>query len=122
MLEHIRFFRFPDLTTEQAGFRILQHARGVGRNAFAGTARPFHIEFVELAVVDFRRCHVNFPHPVVQPLQLEGILPGPLVEIADQVNSGGVGSPFAEAPAIGRLMKAENMVGVGKVGQFATGR
>ncbi len=102
---------------------VLHHTVGIGGNAFAASAVPVHHHFIPLPVADGFGRERGFPDTagaVVDAVQ--GILGSllPAVEIANEVYGGGVGSPFAEGPAVAAMaVQAEVAVGVGEVGERA---
>ena len=96
---------------------VLYHAGGVGGDAVAFAAVPFHVHLVELSVA-YRRCReVQLPCAVAQGLEAVFGLFLPSGEIPYKVYCRGVGRPFAEYPPSAASVQPEILVGVGEVGE-----
>ncbi len=104
----------PHLGREHVSVFVLHHTGGIGRDALAASAIPGDNHLVEIAVADGIAFEFQLPHTVF--LGLEGIFFKllPFGEITDERNRGGIGSPFAEHPAVGRAVEPEIIVRVGK--------
>ena len=119
-LELVGLFGCPHLGREDVGLLVLNHARGIGRDALAFSALPVHAQLVQVAVVHGALGQNDFPIAVVQPFQLVGGTLAPVIELADQINLSRIGGPFTEHPvAVGRAVQAIVVVGVGKLDQIA---
>ena len=90
--------RIPDLGTELLCDRILDCTCGVCRYSLSSPARPLYIKFVECAVVEKHGWKGNLPVSSAYRSEGIGFRTFPVVEFTDQVNLGGIGSPFTEDP------------------------
>ena len=96
----------PDLGAEHLGLRVLHHASGVRGYALASSAGPLDPEFVQAAVAEEQLSEPELP--IAGAYGLKGVIGSafPVVEVADQVYSAGVGGPFAYHPAVFGVMQA----------------
>ena len=115
--EAIGFVRVPHLRAEQLGLVVLHHPPCPGRDALAAASVPLHQQLEELPVLHGIDGQLDFPVAVVNPLQSILLPLLPPVEIAYQVDGGGVGRPFAEHPSPRRLMQPEIQITRGEVRQ-----
>ena len=109
--------RFPYLSREYFGVRVLHHAVGVCRNAFGFATGPFHNHFIKLSVADGLGRYAYFPYTAVEFFESEFGSLFPVGEISNQSYGGSVGCPFAENPFFAVAMKSKIFVGVGEVGK-----
>ena len=111
------------LGREDGRLRVLHHAVGISRNAFARPSRPVNYHFIQLAIGHGIGRHGQFPHAgqaTFNPVQLVGRTFFPTRKIAHQGYACGVWRPLAEGPAaILAAMQSEIFVSVGKVHQVA---
>ena len=117
---NVRFSRVPHLCTEDFRFFVLHHAAAPCRHSFSLSAFPMHGKLVKIQM--FQRAEWEFEFPVSSSFQtFEGILSlfFPSVEIADKVDSRGVGCPFAQNPLSCCTMEAEVKMSVGHFSQFS---
>ena len=106
MFPFIRLCGLPDLGGEDFGLRVLYGTGDIGRQPFSPAALPFYPELVEVTVVqeDFRE--PEFPVALAYRFEGEGFGTLPVVAVSDEVDAAGVGSPFAEHPAVSFVMKS----------------
>ena len=108
LFPHVRLFGRPDLRTEDFGLFVLYHAAAPCRNTFAASAVPMYFQLVEVAVFEGVAAQFDFPVPgVLYPFQLVFRRFLPIIEIAYQIDFGGMGRPFAEHPPRSRAVQAE---------------
>ena len=112
----------PDLCGEYLCHFVLYHAVGVGRYALPFSALPLDFQFEEVAMVHLAGFQFDFPVAVVDAGHLVGFIFLPSVEVAHQMNVGGIRRPLAQHPSLGGFVKSEVQVSAGKVGKglFAT--
>jgi hypothetical protein len=107
MFPHIRFFRIPYLGAENLRGRVLYSACRVCGKPLPASSRPFHIQFIQIPVMEEHLRYCNLP--VSASAWMQGITGGtfPIVEAAYQVYPRSARSPFAEHPrAIRGAMKS----------------
>ena len=124
--------RIPDLGAEHLGDVVLNHAGHVCRDSLPRSAWPLCPELVERAVAKEHSGKLEFPVAAAYRLQLIVGRSLPVVELAHQIHTCGVGSPFSEHPAaVVRLVQTvpEVVVGCGRdvlathvAGKFCRGR
>ena len=108
LFPHVRLFGRPDLRTEDFGLFVLYHAAAPCRNTFAASAFPMYFQLIEVAVFEGVAAQFDFPVPgVLYPFQLVFRRFLPVIEIAYQIDFGGMGRPFAEYPPRSRAVQAE---------------
>ena len=117
LLPLILLFRSPHLSREYLGLIILHHSANPCWDALALTTIPLYKELEEVAVLEsFSR---KFYLPVLSVLQfLHGILLilFPVIEVAYEVNLGGIGSPLTEYPSLVSLMQTVIEIASSKLG------
>ena len=91
--------RVPHLGAEHLGGIVLDYAGHVRGDSLPCSARPLNPELVEGSVMQEHGRKGDLPVSTADRLQL--IVGGalPVVELAHQIHTGGVGSPFTEHPA-----------------------
>ena len=114
--ELIRLLRVPHLGREDIGLVVLDNTGGVSRDALAFPALPVHTQFVQVAMTHGTRGKRDFPVAALETFQaIRGTLT-PIVELADEINLGSIGSPLAEHPTtISSAVQAIVVVGIGKL-------
>ena len=90
--------RIPDLGREKLGLRVLDNAGHIGRQALPAPARPLDPELVELPVVQEHLRDAELPIATAHGLEGIGLGALPVVAVAGQVDTRGVGRPLAEHP------------------------
>ena len=105
----------PNLGGEDVGLWVLNGAAGIGGYAFAAAAGPKYLKFVEVFVLEDFKGEFDFPDAgLIAVVEGEGFLNGPVGEVADEIEGGGVGCPFSEDPFIVAVVQAEIFVCIGK--------
>ena len=97
----------PNLRGEYLGLLILNHATYVRRDTLSVTAVPLNEQFVHLSVGHRFLRQFSFPNAVPYGLETIGLVLGPIIEIAFDIDGGGIRRPFAHHPSFGRMMKTE---------------
>lgn len=89
----------PYLGAEHLGLGVLNRSCAVGWQALSPTSGPLDKEFVQLSVVQEHAGQLQFPGAAANRFKLVGGCALPIIALAYQVDSVGIGSPFAEHPA-----------------------
>ena len=117
VVPNVRMFGRPNLCGENFCFVVLNDALRPSGNTFAFAVIPANIHFVKVAVFEFIGGKFEFPVAVFEFFATISLVFLPTVEVADQINIGCVGSPFAENPAVVGFVKTEIEVTVGEIGE-----
>ncbi len=119
LLPLVGLLRIPHLSREYLGLVVLYHAAAPGRNTLALAAVPLDLHLVELAVLQGFLGEFQLPVAcALYALAAVFLVLLPVVEVANEVNIGGVRCPLAEHPAARQLVQSEVKVAGGKVGEF----
>ncbi len=107
----------PHLRREYLRLLVLHHARGPGRNALALAALPFDVHLIEVAVLHCFLGQIDLPVTrVLNAAAAVFLTLLPLVEVAYEIDVGGVGCPLAESPARLGVVQAVIVITTGEVG------
>ena len=88
----------PYLCGEDLGLLVLHDSSHIRRDAFSIATLPFDEQFVELLMLDSVFRQLGFPYAVADGLESVGFVFLPSVHISFDIDSGGVGCPFAHDP------------------------
>ena len=107
--------RIPDLSRKDVGLWVLNGSPGIGRNAFTATAGPKYLQFVEIFVLDGFYGELDFPDAgLIAVVEGEAFLNGPVGEVANEIEGGSVGRPFAKDPFILSFVQSKIFMRIGK--------
>ena len=110
----------PNLRREDLRLLVLYNTTYIGRNTLSVAAVPFYEQLVHLAVGHRFLRQLGFPNAVAYRLKTIGLILGPVIEIAFDIDRGGIRSPFAHHPSFGRMMKTEIEVTGGPISKRFT--
>ena len=114
-LELIFLAGVPHLSREYLGNIVLNHSGGIGGNALALTALPVDRELEQVAMLHAALRQRDFPVAALERAHLVGCALGPVVEVANHENLGGIRSPLAQHPSLLGVMQPVVVISVGKV-------
>ena len=115
LLEFVRLGWSPNLSGENLGRIVLHHTVGIGRNALPFSTIPLDFQLEEVAVMHLTGLELDFPIAVVDAFHLVGLILLPIVEIANQIDVGGIGCPLAQHPTFGSLVQTKIEITAGEV-------
>ena len=105
----IGLLRIPYLSTENMRLGRLDNSSSPSRNTFSLTTLPMHNQFIERTMLEGLVLYLDFPVSCRTLHALHRIAGAflPSVEIANNINLGGIGCPFAKHITILCLVKTE---------------
>ena len=119
LLELVGLLRIPHLSGEYLRIVVLYHATAPSGNTLTFSPIPLDLHLIELAVLKSLFRKLQFPVACAFDA-LATVFVGflPVVEVAYQIDVGGIGSPLTEHPALSELVQAEIQMTGGEVRQF----
>ena len=116
---HIGHGRIPHLGREDFCIVVLHHATTPGRYPLAFASIPFHLHLIELPMLEVFVAQAQLPvASAFNALATVVLIFLPVVEIANEIDIGRIGSPFTEHPSTAQLMKSEIEMTGSKVRKF----
>ena len=99
VLPHIRR-GVPYLGAEQLGLGILDSPCHIGGQPLSPSARPLYPQFVQISVMQEHRGQPKLPVALSYRGESISLYPFPIVEISNQKDAGGIGSPLPYHPLL----------------------
>ncbi len=120
LLPHVGHGGVPHLRGEYLRLVVLHHTAAPGGYALALASVPVDAHLVQLSVLQVFLLQLQLPVArAFYALAAVALILAPVVEVADEVDVGGVGCPLAEHPPARQLMQAVVEVAGGKVREGA---